>query len=559
MTDMSSTKRQRKRASLLGVALVLANLLLLNYLSLHHYGRWDLTENKNYTLSPDTLRILGKLEDLVVLKYFITRDLPRGYQEVREGNEDLLNEFKIAAGGNMELVFADPSTDKEERIQAERFGVPELPLPERGTDRLEVKKAFNGITIFYADRNATIPYAHPSILEYELLLRLARILEREIPVVGFHQSGKDIPDNLPPDLRNTFEKEAVRKDRHRIDGDYQRMHQVMSQQYRVEKVSLREPVPDYVKTLILANPDSLDDVAFYHADQFLMRGGRLALLLPGVDINANKFQGRPRDDKLDDWLLHYGIRVEKSLVLDDQCEQVSLTRIIQGMRMDVPTRFPPMLRITREDMDQTDPIILGIEEVSLAFCSPIHLDPSEGAEARVLIRSSQTAWTLDESISFVPDRTVGPPGERRSAFDVVGILEGEFLSYFAARPVPESLQEEGDKEMDPRQPSGMRLRSPKTAILIVGSNEFLGDPYLTPKTMGFFGNAADYLTIAEGFGHIRARNFDVRMVDPAFADDWEILKLLKVLGTLGGAFVIVLVGVIMFILRKAAQRREIVL
>lgn len=559
MTDTSSTKRQRKRASLLGVMLVLANLLLLNYLSFHHYGRWDLTENKNYTLSPDTLRILGKLEDLVVVKYFITRDLPRGYQEVREGNEDLLNEFKIAAGDKMELVFADPSTDREERIQAERFGVPELPLPERGTDRLEVKKAFNGITIFYADRNATIQYAHPSILEYELLLRLARILEREIPVVGFHQSGKDIPDNLPTDLRSTFEDEAEKKDRHRIDGDYQRMNQVMSQQYRVEKVSLKEAVPDYVKTLILANPDSLDDVALYHADQFLMQGGRLALLLPGVDINANKFQGRPRDDKLDDWLHHYGIQVEKSLVLDDQCEQVSLTRIIQGMRMDVPTRFPPMLRITREEMDQTDPIILGIEEVSLAFCSPIRLEPSEGAEARVLIRTSQTAWTLDEMISFVPDRTVGPPEERRSAFDVVGMVEGEFLSYFAARPVPEGVQEDGDKELDPRQPSAMRLRSPRTAILIVGSNEFLSDPYLTPKTMGFFGNAADYLTIAEGFGHIRARNFDVRMVDPEFADDWEILKLLKVLGTLGGAFVIVFVGVIMFILRKAAQRREIVL
>ena len=192
MTVENLAKKQRKDGTLFGVVLLFANLLALNFLSHHHFLRQDLTESRVFTLSPDTLRILRKLEDIVRLKYFITRDLPRGYQDVREGNMDLLNEFKVAAGDRMEIVLVDPSTDKEERLQAERFNVPELPLPEKGTDRIEVKNAFNGITLFYEDRHDTIPYAHPSILEYELLLSLARILKPEIPVLAERAIGRRV-------------------------------------------------------------------------------------------------------------------------------------------------------------------------------------------------------------------------------------------------------------------------------------------------------------------------------------------------------------------------------
>ncbi len=593
MADQGNIRKRRKAAAVMTSILVVLNLFAFNVLSENHHARWDLTEDRKYTLSPDTKRILKGIDDLITIKYFVSRDLPSGWAAIREATEDLLEEFRIAGGDHLQVVFLNPSDDSDLRTEAEQYGIPELPLQERGSEKIEALKAYIGIVVLYEDRFEAMPLVRfVSVLEYELLMRIVRLMEKNPPVVAFSQGGSTLPPNLPPELRAQMEARNPYKDRHDVSGDYSQVYAELKKQYDVETVDLEEPVPDYVRTLVVGNSEKLEGAALYHLDQFIMRGGKLFLLIPGVTVDMQRMHGIPRSDKMDDWLAHYGIRVDKNLVLDyPQCATVMTSRDMgRGFRVPVPQPFPPFPRATEETIDQESPVTRGIRDLILPFCSSIHLDSSEGAAARILVRSSPQAWQQEKYFILNIDRPRPPPEDARQQFDLAGIVEGEFISYYAVRPVPEAVRpvpeavlpkteqedpgrddgpdagqrDEEEAAPEPREdapyrPPDLRIRSPRTAILVVGSSDLIADGRFQNYQKIFFINGIDYLTVAEGFGNIRTRQTSERRIDSKYRDDLGAVRLFKMTGTLGAAFLIVLFVLILSLLRKAARKKEVVL
>ncbi len=671
MTADLMKRRKRWLQMLVGLMLVFFNLIAFNYLSSSHFSRIDLTETGMYTLSPDTERILGRMDDLVTVKFFLTRDLPTGYHEIIERSEDLLEEFRIAADGKLQVVFLDPSDNPPLRAEAEQYGIPEIPCPVLSSDSYEEKLAYIGIVVLYEDRYEVISDArYPQILEYELLMRIVRVLRKETPVIAFNQTSAHVPDNLPPELRAQLLAQSPNKDKHDIAGDYVNAAGYLKKQYDVETVNLNEKVPVDIRTLVVANTENLDDTALYHLDQFMMRGGKLVLLLCGVNVDFNRMQGMPRDMpkdiKLDSWLAHYGIEVDKNLIMDEQCSMVPFQSGARGgYSMQVVKPFPPVIRLTASEINEVHPIAQGIRDITFPFCSSIKLDPPEGAVSEILLKSSPMAWAMEEHFMLHPERIMMPSEEARGRFDLAGIIEGEFISYYAGRPVPESVlpeemkqdeagmmpdddgsragevpaqddEEPGEKaepvrkgegspekeEPSPQDrnkvendvpgggvispqegnastalqhgkpaegkdekadepegeankkkarsfdalehPPDMLLRSKKTAIFVAGSSEFIGrifspmEKIVYAYTLRFFGNTLDYMTVSEDFSNVRTRAVTVRYMDPKYKEE-PYKGILKVIGALGGAVIVVFIGLSLFFMRRAAQRREVVL
>lgn len=69
--------------------------------------RWDLTEDKENTLSPETLDALAKLPEPVIAKAFYTAQNPVGAERAR----DLLDDYKFFAKGKFDFEFIDPGED----------------------------------------------------------------------------------------------------------------------------------------------------------------------------------------------------------------------------------------------------------------------------------------------------------------------------------------------------------------------------------------------------------------------------------------------------------------
>jgi ABC-type uncharacterized transport system involved in gliding motility auxiliary subunit len=97
------------------VALILGATVVVQALSYRHNARWDLTENKRFSLSPQTIQLLGGLKTDVNAVAFFRSDQPG-----KRAAEDLLKQFARYSNGRFTWKSADP--DREPGL-ARRYGV----------------------------------------------------------------------------------------------------------------------------------------------------------------------------------------------------------------------------------------------------------------------------------------------------------------------------------------------------------------------------------------------------------------------------------------------------
>ncbi len=79
-------------------------MVLLNILATRHAQRWDLTAEKRFSLSPQTLQILRSLPEPVEALAFFSQN----YQFARQDAEDLLDQYRHYSNGKLSYRFIDP-------------------------------------------------------------------------------------------------------------------------------------------------------------------------------------------------------------------------------------------------------------------------------------------------------------------------------------------------------------------------------------------------------------------------------------------------------------------
>jgi ABC-type uncharacterized transport system involved in gliding motility auxiliary subunit len=99
----------------IAVALVLGATVVVQALSFRHSARWDLTENKRFSLSPQTIQLLGGLKTDVSAVAFFRSDQPG-----KRVAEDLLKQYARYSNGKFTWKSADP--DREPGL-ARRYGI----------------------------------------------------------------------------------------------------------------------------------------------------------------------------------------------------------------------------------------------------------------------------------------------------------------------------------------------------------------------------------------------------------------------------------------------------
>jgi ABC-type uncharacterized transport system involved in gliding motility auxiliary subunit len=127
----------RQRLAAIGVALAVVCFVALNtFGSLSLRGlRLDLTENRQFTLSGGTERMLARIEEPVTLRLYVS-------QAVREANpflasyadrvHDMLKTYASASDGRIAVEYVDPEPFSPEEDRAVGFGLEAVPLDNRG-------------------------------------------------------------------------------------------------------------------------------------------------------------------------------------------------------------------------------------------------------------------------------------------------------------------------------------------------------------------------------------------------------------------------------------------
>ncbi|MFC0710963.1 GldG family protein [Azorhizophilus paspali] len=392
-----------------GLLLIAAAFLAFNVLSSQLPGnaRLDLTEQKLYTLSAGTERILAGLEQPLDLYFFYSDQATRELAPLRNYArrvEEMLKAYERVANGKLRLHIVDPEPFSEDEDRAAEFGLQAVPL-NQGDEQV-----YFGL----AGRNAAgntqaipfFPLDQEEFLEYEISRLVQGLTHARLPVVGV-LSGLQ--------LNGGFDMLA---------GQPTAPWMVLEEIRQLFRIESLEPgvdqIPEEVSVLLLVHPKQLPEQTLYAIDQFVMRGGKLLAFVDplseidsGMSLSGEMGAGRASD--LEPLFKTWGVRLRPAEVLGDGVYAMAVS-IGQGQRA---VRHPTWLNLPPEALDQQDVTTAGLE--SLIVASAGILDPLEGASTRFvpLIQSSTHAMPLDaERVAAVDDdpqslyADLQPTGER---------------------------------------------------------------------------------------------------------------------------------------------------
>ena len=262
--------------SFLMIVLFTGILVIVNFLAARHSIRWDLSENQNFTLAPQTNRVLRTLPRDVKITVF-TREKDPGYQAFKERLESYRQ-----VSTKLAVEFIDP--EKQPKM-AQNYGI------------------FRTDTAIFESNGQTIRVTSPSEVELTgALIRISKDAKKRIVFVEGH-SELNVEDKDRNGL--SIAKEAL-----------------IRQGYDVGTVSLlkESAVPDHTSVLVLAGPrrsvmkDEQDRIRAY-----VEKGGHL-LLLADPDTQTD----------LEPLLAHWGLGLGPGVLVDlqDRLAQGDLTALL---------------------------------------------------------------------------------------------------------------------------------------------------------------------------------------------------------------------------------------
>ena len=539
-----ATKTLKYGGNTLAFILVVFGIVaLINFLSSRRFVRADLTADKRYTISQSTKSVLDRLDDIVTIDVYFSRQPPRVAQ-IRQSVRDMLEEYR-AFSKNLEINFIDPSSEDEALKQKLRFmGIPEIQVNVIEKDKAELANVYMGVAILYEDKKEVLPVVQTTNnLEYDLTSAILKVTSKEVKTVGF-LSGHDEIDVS--------------------DQAFGPLRQELSRQYEVKNVPIDggKAIDADVATLIIAGPKKeLTEREKYEIDQFIMRGGRVCFLIDPILIQYEGLNVSPLQTGLNDLLEHYGVKLNENLVLDVSMGQLTYS---QGF-MTVTTSYAYFIKLmkqyqyrtgeTSEGLSQDSIITSQLESLMLPWAGSIELLPQgdSAIEMIALAKTSRSGWTAQSPYNINPtNRQFQPPASVQQAHTVAASLSGVFKSFYAGKAIPpaeSSESAEGVTAKPAEEEQTTKTESEATQIVVVGNSQFLQQG--RPDGQLFFLNTVDWLTLGEELINIRSHGATERPLKEISESEKFFLKFISIAGV---PILVVAFGLVRFILRRRAKR-----
>ncbi|MEM7800795.1 MAG: Gldg family protein [Chloroflexota bacterium] len=145
------TYRQRQ---LLTAGLIVANLILLNVWIFPLSGlRYDMTEQKEFSLSAPTRDLIGAINEPMVIRAYISENNHPLLLPLVPQIRDMLREYEIASDGMITAEVVDPISDPELELEAnQRYGIQPQPFQITGQYEASVINAYFDILISFGDQ-----------------------------------------------------------------------------------------------------------------------------------------------------------------------------------------------------------------------------------------------------------------------------------------------------------------------------------------------------------------------------------------------------------------------
>lgn len=539
MAQTSHKRKNQQRQAGIRIFLLVAILICVNLLASRlHYGL-DLTEEKRFTLSPSTKRLLRNMDETAVIDVYLKGKLPAGFQRLAASTRERLQYFKEVAGKNIVFRFSDPFEGKAEE---QKMGIFEA-LAKKGINgtNLQVqdeggyseKIVFPAAMVRYKGKEFPVSLLESdaqglrgamevlsyseSLLEYKFANAINYLTQPDQAHIGYIMGNEE---NLGTNTRDALNTIRMLYHLDTID-----LHGSME---------IPGPGLGLYETIIINNPKTpFEDKDKFKIDQFIMRGGHVLWLLDGVAASMDSLHRETQSFltgelplNLEDILFTYGVRINANLIEDMDCNPIP---VVVGMVGDKPQTelrswlyFPVLMPSSKH------PIVHNLDPVMTMFASSMDTIASPDIKKTVLLASSKYSRVAPHPVRVSLSMMAYKPDNRlfnKPYQPVAVLLEGKFRSVFNNRLEPGFLKVLKDSL---KMPYKSHSDTP-TSMIVISDGDLIENDYSEQQgtlPMGywrftqnnfanktFFLNCLEYLTDRSGLLESRSKEVKLRLLD----------------------------------------------
>jgi ABC-type uncharacterized transport system involved in gliding motility auxiliary subunit len=455
------------------IGLLVVGLAAVNVLAALWPVHLDITQDRLFTLTGGTRRILQGLKDPVTVKLYVPDSVPDAPVTVKtfaRRTRDLLQAYQSASGGKLTLQVYDPKPDSEDEDWAARYGLTPAQMPDGS-------RLFFGVAIQSGGREAAIPFLDPRrerFLEYDLSQALVRVQQATRPKIAI-LPGLPVYGEPGPGGQSQGEWTFVRE---------------LRKSYQVEYLFAQEldEVPDDVSVAIVLHPKNLADNVLFALDQYVLRGGKLVVLTdPNSRMDPAGSQGfsAPTASNLEKLFTAWGVHFDPKTIVADQSLATRVNTPNEGV-----VQFPLWLSLRPGQINRDLAIASQLSDITLIDSGAFSLADKSASKLTPILSSTGNSGLIDTAAAHFSGaldiaKQLKPDGKIRV---LAGLLTGTFQTAFPeGRPKPQE-RKDGKSEGPKPLTHPVLAKAPKEgSVLLVGDADFIADRF-SVQVSNFFGN-----------------------------------------------------------------------
>lgn len=493
--------------SSIGIFALFLIFAAFNFIASKLNVRCDFTEEKLYTVSDSTRKVLKKLDTPVTLKFYYTKssNMPAFLKTYASRILDLMKEYKQIGGNNIIIEKYDPAPDSDAEDSAVMDGI-------TGQQLNTGDKIYLGLAVQVLDQTVSLPFLSPEreqLLEYDITRAITQVSKTNKSTIGI-MSALPVMGQKP----NAMMMQA---------GNFNStppwmVFKELQNDYQVREIPMISEVIPPVDLLIIVHPAGISDKVQYAIDQYILKGGKvMAFLDPSsfyAAATAKNNRGTPPllSSNLDKLLKAWGISYDPDMVVAD---------MTFGRRMVTPEKkitFPTVIDILPEGLNKEEVFTSQLASITEAFGGAFSGVPSGDIKQTILANTTPDSHLLNSYLATNPEMAVKEFKPDNMKHSLAIKLSGKFKTAFPDGKPDAKTDAKPDGKTEADKDSLKESQKESTVILIADSdmlydelcvkvNTILGQSFMTPlnDNMTFFQNMVGYLTGDSDLIGIRSR------------------------------------------------------
>lgn len=519
--------KENKSKALKQLGIVFLAIIVINLINNFFFKRFDLTQDKRYTLSETTLNIIESVDSPLYIEVYLEGNFPPEFKRLQNETKQLLEEF-TAYNSNIIFNFKNPIEKEETRVEkmkefyAKGMQPLSITVEDKGKQSQEV--VFPWAQATYGDKFTKVALLKNLMgasteqkvissvqhLEFGFAEAINKISKEKQKKIAVIKGNGEVLEPFMADFLRTV-KESYYIGPFTLDSVAKQPTQTL------------EALKKYDLAVIAKPTETFTEEEKQVLDQFIMNGGKTLWLVDAVSADMDSLYNETgtilaaqRELNLTDMFFKYGIRINPLLVKDEYATPIKLASGNQGSETQMQEytwKFAPFIYPT-----STNPIVKNMEGIKFEFASPIEILKND-IKKTVLLSSSEYSKTIGTptpiSLEMVTEETTPEEYEGKGLLPVAVLMEGKFKSMYQNRVLPfkdNSFQATGkdNKMIVISDGDIIKNQLDKGVPLELGFDKWTNQLYGNKE---FLMNCVNYLLDDNGLINIRSKDVDLPLLN----------------------------------------------